>query len=189
MHCHHGKHRGPAAIASMLVGIGIMTPEEGATALRQAGTSERYQGLYHDVENTRMLSVEEIAEAAALVPVAAVSDFTKTMATIDFHWDHLKLTRKAGWSATNEHPDIDPTHEALLLSEQFQELLRRDKETDYSEEETAMLEDFRHYLENSVKQSAELESDLRENVPIEHLEAKFQALKQSCMSCHDAYRN
>ena len=111
------------------------------------------------------------------------------MAAIDVHWDHLKLVRETGWKATEEHPDIDPVHEALLLNEQFRELARQDREGDYSEEEVAMLEDFRRHLDDSIEQSAKLERSLRENESSAYLEVQFQALKQSCLSCHDAYRN
>ena len=189
VHCHHGIHRGPAAIASMLIGVDEMTPESGIAVLKQVGTSESYQGLYRAVENARMLSRTELAEAKPLVSVATVSDFIQSMAAIDVHWDHLKLIRKAGWVATAEHPDIDPAHEALLLNEQFRELIREDREPIYSGEDFPELQDFRCYLNDSVQQSAELEFGLRQGKSMKYLESQFQALEQSCVSCHEAYRN
>ena len=189
VHCHHGKHRGPAAIVSILVGVGEITTEEAVQILKFVGTSDQYKGLYHDVQNAKTVSDKELAAVEALPSVADVSDFARTMSTIDVHWDHLKIIQKAGWSVTAEHPDIDPIHEVLMLSEQFRELLRQDMENDYSEEELSELADFRNYLNDSVKQSAELESGLRQGATIEYLETQYQALKQSCVSCHEIYRN
>ena len=189
VHCHHGVHRGPAAIASLLVGIGVITNDEAVQILEFVGTSDQYQNLYHDVRTARVVSEEELAVVGALPEVAEVSDFTRTMASVDVYWDHLKLSREAGWKAIPEHPDIDPVHEALMIHEQFRELLRQDMETDYSERELAELQDFRDYLKSATEQSAELESGLRQRAAVEYLETQYQALKQSCVSCHDAYRN
>lgn len=189
VHCHHGKHRGPAAIASMLVGAGELSVDEAIAALRLVGTSDAYQGLYRDVKNAQVVSSADLAGAEPLVSVAVVSDFAQSMAAIDVHWDNLKLIQKADWQVTAEHPDIDPPHEALMLNEHIRELLRQEAGNVYSEEELTEMQDFKEYLSDSVKQSAELESGLREGRSVEQLEHTFQALRQSCKSCHKAYRN
>lgn len=189
VHCHHGKHRGPAAIASLLVGMNLVSNEEAVEILKFVGTSDQYHGLYRDVQNAHVVSDEELATVETLPSIANISDFTWSMASIDIHWDHLKMSREAGWKAIPEHPDVDPVHEALMLNEQLRELLRQDMETEYSEEELAELQDFRDLLKESVEQSAELESGLRQGATIEYLEAQYQALKQSCLNCHEAYRN
>ena len=189
VHCHHGKHRGPAAIASMLVGVGELDAEEGNRVLQEVGTSKNYQELYKAVRNARVISQDELKDAEPLVSMATVSDFTQAMAMMDVHWDHLKQIRKSGWVTTKEHPDIDPAHEALLLHEYFRELVRQDSEADYSAEDAALLEKFRYYLGGALELSAELESGLRQGAESEYLEFKFQALKQSCVNCHEVYRN
>jgi len=189
VHCHHGKHRGPAAIASLLVGMDVISNEEAVEILKFVGTSDKYHGLYRDVQNARVVHDEELAAVEALPSVADISDFTRTMATIDIHWDHLKMSRDVGWSATTKHPDIDPIHEALMLNEQFRELLRQDIETEYSEKALADLRDFRNYLRDSVEQSGQLESGMRQGANVEYLETQYQALKQSCLNCHETYRN
>ncbi len=189
VHCHHGKHRGPAAIASLLVGMDLISNEEAVEILKFVGTSDQYHGLYRDVQNAHVVSDEELAAVGLLPSIADISDFTRSMSSIDIHWDHLKMSRDAGWKAIPEHPDVDPAHEALMLNEQLQELLRQDAEIEYSEEELAELQDFRDLLKESTKQSAELESGLRQGATIEYLERQYQALKQSCLNCHEAYRN
>lgn len=189
VHCHHGKHRGPAAIGSMLVGLGLISPEAGVEVLNEVGTSKEYTGLYRDVASARVLSKAEVEQAAPLVSVASVSDFTQAMAAIDVTWDNLKLSRKAAWQVSDKHPDIDPPHEALMLHEHFRELLRADQVNDYSEEEAESLVEFRELLVEAVELSGEFEAGLREQKPIDVIEHRFLSLKQNCKSCHEAYRN
>lgn len=189
VHCHHGKHRGPAAIASILVGVGEITSNEAVNMLKVVGTSDKYMGLYRDVQNAKHVSDTELATVEPLPAVADVSDFTRSMVAIDLHWERLKITRRSGWKVTEEHPDVEPAHEALMLNEQFRELHRQDMEAVYSEKELKELREFRKHLKDSVEQSAKLESGLQKGESIELLEHTFRRLEQSCLDCHEAYRN
>lgn len=189
VHCHHGKHRSPAAVGSMLVGAGLMEPEGALAVLEKVGTSKEYAGLYRDVANSRVVSEAEIAQAAPLVSIASISDFTQSMAVIDVNWDNIKLSRKADWRLSDEHPDIDPSHEALMLHEQFRELLRSDEANEYSVEEAESLAEFKRLLVEAVELSGELEEGLQEQESVEVIEHRFLNVKQNCKSCHELYRN
>ena len=46
IHCHHGKHRSPAAAAVACVGAGLLKPDRSLCVLNTAGTSTNYRGLY-----------------------------------------------------------------------------------------------------------------------------------------------
>ena len=49
VHCHHGKHRGPAAAAVCGRAAGLLTASQTTDLLRAAGTSPRYAGLWRSV--------------------------------------------------------------------------------------------------------------------------------------------
>jgi hypothetical protein len=46
VHCHHGRHRGPAAAAVVCMAAGSLTAEQSAALLAMAGTSPDYAGLW-----------------------------------------------------------------------------------------------------------------------------------------------
>jgi hypothetical protein len=46
VHCHHGKHRGPAAVGVICLANGSMTVPQAEALLRSAGTSPDYPGLF-----------------------------------------------------------------------------------------------------------------------------------------------
>lgn len=50
-HCHHGKHRGPAAVAAGMAAAGKWTSDEAVDFLKAAGASEKYSGLYDVFRN------------------------------------------------------------------------------------------------------------------------------------------
>ncbi len=53
IHCHHGKHRSPAAAAVACVGAGLLPPSNALKVLETAGTSKSYRGLYQSAENAQ----------------------------------------------------------------------------------------------------------------------------------------
>src|SRR5207302_312223 len=79
LHCHHGKHRGPAAAAVVRRCLDEKCSVGQAVQwLRQAGTDPRYTGLYAAPEKFGALSDEELgrvpAEFPEVAPVAALAE-------------------------------------------------------------------------------------------------------------------
>ncbi|MEZ6069075.1 MAG: hypothetical protein R3C10_02145 [Pirellulales bacterium] len=50
IHCHHGKHRSPAAATVACVSTGLLPANEAVAVLKLAGTSPNYRGLYESAE-------------------------------------------------------------------------------------------------------------------------------------------
>ena len=111
VHCHHGKHRGPAAATSALVCLGEMTPDAAVRAMRDAGTDPRYAGLIglpHTLAPVRAADLDRVpSDFPAQAPTA---DLTQLMVRIDATWDRLKA-----------RPDA---HDALQLQEHYREARR-----------------------------------------------------------------
>ncbi len=126
VHCHHGKHRGPAACAAIqLILDPNFAPADADELMREAGTDPKYTGLVGLPKTLTRPTAEELDRASSDFPkTAVVPDLAKRMVAIDERWDHLKLVKAAGWATPQDHPDIDPPHEARQLVEHYREVAR-----------------------------------------------------------------
>jgi protein tyrosine phosphatase (PTP) superfamily phosphohydrolase (DUF442 family) len=178
VHCHHGKHRGPAAAAVASIAAGDMSNKEAREILIRAGTSKDYTGLWRDV--ARYTPPPADAELPELVEVAEVESFTAAMAQVDRAFDNLKLCRDANWTTPADHPDIVPAQEALLLQEGLHEAGRTAGE-DYDEQ-------FKKWLTEAEALAIEIRSALQaEDVSLSTERALL--IEQSCKQCHTRYRD
>jgi hypothetical protein len=185
VHCHHGKHRGPAAAAVARYCLDEKCGIEGALAvMHRAGTDPRYVGLYQAPSKVGRIEPNELDGLnAEFHEVAKVSGLAEIMVKVDERWDRLKMIRTAGWIVPKEHVDLDPPHEALQLSEQFREIIRRP-------EMESKPNGFRGPLNEALSATAELESALRESVVDKTLaERSFARISKSCQLCHDQFRD
>ena len=182
VHCHHGLHRGPtAAVIAAMVDEG-WTNEQALDAMKQAGTGEQYTGLWAGVREWKMPTKAELDKVDNTFPSAAkLPKLAATMVTIDERWDGLGAAQKAGWKAPAVHPDLDPPHEALLLSEAFRELLR----TPQVQEKSA---DFQEKMGAAENAAMALEAALRDK-DNGQAQVAFKNMGQTCNSCHAVYRN
>jgi len=190
IHCHHGQHRSPAAAAVACVGVGLLQPEAAIAVLKTAGTSENYRGLYQSAQAARRLDDNlldelqaEFRETARLPPIA------DAMVEIEHTYDHLKALSGGGWKRLARQPDLDPAHEALLLREHYQELMRAGE----VERQPA---EFRQNLQGAERDAASLETALRTwlgsgglGSPPNSVAKSFAAVSQSCTACHSKFRD
>jgi protein tyrosine phosphatase (PTP) superfamily phosphohydrolase (DUF442 family) len=179
-HCHHGKHRGPAAAAIALRAASGCSAEQAKEVLVAAGTSEDYKGLWRDVAAWSPPGTDILLPE--LVSVAKIADFPAGMAKIDRVWDRLKLVRKAGWKTPADHPDLVANQEALILAQ-----LLHDSSSLLPAE---LLED--REFERRIEEAAELADALllaTRGADAEVLEGHYRDLATSCKNCHRDYRN
>jgi hypothetical protein len=184
VHCHHGKHRGPAAVGVLGQANGSFTAAQADQFMHQAGTSPEYPGLYRAATNFVLPTPAQLAAVPTNFPsVARTSSLVETMVALDAHHAHLQAVQKAGWHPTPGHPDLAPAHEATLLWEQLRELART--------ADTAPRPAFyREQLATSAAAAAELRTALRAPTPdTTRADAAFQRLSQACIDCHKRYRN
>ena len=182
VHCHHGIHRGPTAAVIAAMVDESWTNEQALDAMKQAGTGEQYTGLWAGVREWKMPTKDELDKADNSFPAAAkLPKLAATMVTIDERWDGLGAAQKANWKAPKEHPDLDPPHEALLLSEAFRELLR----TPEVQKKPA---DFQEKMGAAENAAEILETALRSN-DNDKAEQAFKNVGQTCTGCHAVYRN
>lgn len=188
VHCHHGKHRGPAAAALMCQSRARWAPSEAEAFLKQAGTSPDYPGLYRSVQEFKAPSAEALSQLREPLPeVARTPGIVQAMVAIDEHCERLRACQKNGWKSPPDHPDIAPAHEAVQLWEQYLELQRAD-------ETRARPADFREMLQASERAADELRSHLGKgatsppgNDPL--ADSVFRRITEQCARCHKQHRN
>lgn len=182
LHCHHGQHRGPAAVAIICLATEGWTPEQAIRWLRQAGTSPDYRGLYRAVTEFKPPTPSQLQLVQSLPEVSKASTLVEEMVALEEHWERLKQIRKNGWKEAPRDPDQSFSEEATLLWEHFQELRRLPENADRPV-------DYRDKLDSAEQAAQALRTALTAQAAAESLEAPFQHLKQSCTSCHQVYRN
>lgn len=184
VHCHHGKHRGPAACSIGRIVLDGTSPEEAVAWMKVAGTAPKYKGLYETVLEFNAPSAADLAVIEApMVEAAAVPAMQEAMVAVDHHFENLKIVKKAAWVATPDHPDVDPPHEATILAEQFREMARTD---DVAKEP----ESFRTLLKVSEDAAWALAAALKKGAIDPPAAASFFAvIEKACTDCHKDYRD
>ena len=183
VHCHHGKHRGPAAAAIGLVCLGEIDADEAVALMRTAGTSENYDGLYGDVGSAMKLGANVI-EAADMPPAhVEVTGLPATMVEINQSFKEIRLIAENGWQTPSDHPDIELDHAAPRLPDLFRALadeldLPKNAHVDAG---------YRDLMRRSAEDAAALEAAItsRDWTLADELR---ESVAQSCVRCHETYR-
>lgn len=189
VHCHHGKHRGPAAAAVICMADQGWSRELAEAFLVAAGTSTNYPGLYEVVREFRLPTVEQLAAMPANFPEKAqVSGLTDAMVGVDERWEHLKEVRAAGYLSPKEHPDIEPVNETVILWEHYREAQRLPEVMETGNE---LVERFKQ-AEAEAKEAERLlrlfGSGGNQGLKV-RLDQAFDAMAKSCSTCHKAFRD
>ncbi len=183
VHCHHGKHRGPAAVAVMCLAHEGWTPSRAEAWLTEAGTSREYPGLYRAVLEFRTPDAAAVALVRTFPEVATVPPVVDSMVAIDQHVDRLKAAQRSGWSSPT--PGGSPASDATLLWESFRELGRHP-------DTAGRPEDYRRNLATAESAVDALRKALQpgdaDSSPAMK-DAAFQEVTRSCIVCHKVFRN
>ena len=178
VHCHHGRHRGPAAAAVACIASGATQGKEALEILEKAGTSRDYMGLWRDVEKYKLPAAD--VDLPELVEIAKIESLAAAMAKIDRAYDNLKLCQEAKWSSPRNHPDLVPALQAFLVREGLHES-GRNLADGYDDQ-------FRAWLTEAENAADELGQAVLGG-DIGKADKHFGALMQSCKQCHTEHRN
>ncbi len=189
VHCHHGKHRGPTAAAVMCLSTEGWNPAQALDWLKAADTATNYAGLYETVRGFKPPSRATLNSLPRDFPESVtVSGLVSAMVEIDEHWENLKAVRKAGYFTPPSHPDLKPANEAIILMEHFRELQRTAECKELGADFMAQLKQSETDAE-SLRQLLASFTRSRDVTLKGALDTRFDALAQSCTSCHKAYRD
>jgi protein tyrosine phosphatase (PTP) superfamily phosphohydrolase (DUF442 family) len=183
LHCHHGKHRSPAATAVACVGAGLLAHRDAAQVLQVAGTSEAYRGLFRSANEAQRLDNALLDELQADFPaVARLPALAEAMVEIERIHDRLQAIEEAGWKTPDDRPGLVPDHEALLLREQFTELLR-------TKELQGKPQSFQELAKEAEAASLVLEEALNTSADGAAASKLLRIVSNNCQACHQAFRD
>jgi hypothetical protein len=190
IHCHHGKHRSPAAASAACVGAGLIDPTDARQVLVVAGTSENYRGLYQTAQNTKKIDDKLLDDLKAEFPaIAKLPAMAEAMIGVEHAHDHLKLFAMSKWQPIKDHPGLEPDQEALLLREHFTELLR-------TKEVMEKPERFQELMKEGEAASQALEDSLRAWIKAgksattpDSFVTGMDRVTKNCAACHKQFRD
>ena len=164
IHCHHGRHRGPAAAAIAQIADTGMPGSEAVRLMEIAGSSEEFAGLYRDVRE--FVPPPGNVELPDLFEVVESDSLSTWMAKADRYFDSLR-----------ESP---AESDALMLLESFRESSRLLAQGD---EDAALIE----AISNAEATSRLLHESIvaRDR---EKTKALVSEIRAQCVSCHRRFR-
>jgi protein tyrosine phosphatase (PTP) superfamily phosphohydrolase (DUF442 family)/soluble cytochrome b562 len=165
VHCHHGKHRGPAMAAVIGQTAGWLNRDQAIDLLKKAGTGSQYAGLWRDVDGFR--PQPDSAILPDLVEIAEISTLASRMVETSLQYEVLVSSMK-----TNDWKVSD----VRLLQEALRESHR------------VCNEEMRDWMHESVALVGSMESQV-ERKDLHELRNSMDRLKRQCNQCHDRYRN
>jgi protein tyrosine phosphatase (PTP) superfamily phosphohydrolase (DUF442 family)/cytochrome c556 len=182
MHCHHGKHRSAAALASALVLTGELNPQQAQERMAVSGTAKDYLGLWQAVRSAKPLPAGQLeADPASFPSKTTVTGLVATMVAIDDVFDLVKQAQQAGWKAPADHPDLVASKETARLARLF-EALPDDAESKVHPD------DYQQKLAAAITMAAALDAALQANDGAA-ADKQLKALTKSCKECHVVYRD
>ncbi|MGI8981338.1 MAG: hypothetical protein ACR2FY_19100 [Pirellulaceae bacterium] len=190
IHCHHGKHRSPAAASAACVGAGLIDHKDARQVLVVAGTSESYRGLYQAAQNAKRFDDKLLDALQAEFPATAkLPPMAEAMVGVEHANDHLKLFAANKWRPIKDQPALEPDHEALLLREHFTELLRTKEIMDKPQR-------FQELMKEGEAAAADLESSLKDWIAAGRPDKTpnffpkgMDRIAKNCTACHEQFRD
>ncbi len=181
IHCHHGRHRGPAAAAAVARALHRWTAPQASAWLLLAGTDPRYAGLHRDATNAPPIPPDEIARIADPLPERTpVEPLVRAMVAVDHEFEALRRQRGNAFGPSSGAAAASAM--ATRLSELFREAARLDGSGPAGAE-------LRHGLTEAAEEASRLAAQLGAAHDPSDTEKTFKKLTESCVRCHRSHRD
>lgn len=182
VHCHHGKHRGPAAVAVMCEGVAGWDAALAERWMKIAGTATNYAGLYKSASAFQAPTPEMLAAVSTnFPPRVAVTPLAAIMVQILHRWDELKSAQKLNF------PTPAATT-ALQLQELFHEAHRTGAGTGRGERFATTLQSADSLAEALTRELTALDQQKSADRITASTDA-MRAVGKSCAACHRNFRD
>lgn len=181
INCHHGTHRGPAALCVGAIGAGIITTEQAESFLTASGTSPNYPGLWEAARTATPLDDTTIQAITDFPARAPVPGFVDSMGQLDRLHDRLWDLADNDWKTPDKHPDLS----ASAISGRIYDMMRTMSTLPYMEEDGR---EMREKMIESTELSRVLETQIQSGDDESAL-ITLEAFARSCKDCHSQFRN
>lgn len=182
INCHHGKHRGPAALCVGAIGAGLITTQQAESFMTSAGTSPNYPGLWDAARSASMLDTDTNNADVGFPTHAPVPGFIDSMGKLDRLNDRLWDLADDNWQTPADHPDLS----ARAVSGRIYDLMRTMQTLPYFD--IGVGQEMRADFEHSTKLARQIEIQIYENDHASVL-TTLKAFSKSCKDCHTQFRN
>lgn len=194
IHCHHGKHRSPAAAAAACKASGLIDSSQAERVLQLAGTSPNYKGLVRSVKDATPIPSEHLATVSANFPsTAQTPPLVDAMVELEHSFIKLQKLADSQWQhdTPNESDNLttDYPHESIMLREHFEEMLRLGSTA-------AQPNDYKEMLSASHQAAWRIEEMLHQTnrhafseTHVQALRNNWKTIQSNCIECHQAYRD
>lgn len=189
VHCHKGRHRGPAAAALVCMALEGWPATFAERWMHIAGTSEVYAGLYNSVKTFQVPSaqdLENIPEGSG--GTVEVSPLVECMVRIENRFETLRGFAANDYLSLETQPGRAARNESVLLWELFREARRTglggELGPDY-QERLASAEAAAQFLH---EQLGRLERDAS-GLPLATVNAALESMARECAGCHRVHRD
>jgi protein tyrosine phosphatase (PTP) superfamily phosphohydrolase (DUF442 family) len=181
IHCHQGRHRGPAAAAAVARTLHRWTAAQASAWLTVAGTDPRYVGLHRDATNAPPIPPDEIALIADPLPeTTPVEPLVRAMVAVDHELEALRSQRGDAFGPASEA--VAAAAMATRLSELFRESARLDGSGPAGGE-------LRSGLTEAADQASHLADQLAGVRDPAAAENTFRKFTEGCARCHRRHRD
>lgn len=187
IHCHHGKHRGPTAVATCMILSGDLDQKQAMAYMAVAGTSRDYKGLWDSVAAIKREEVEA-GNANELPDRVQSDDIAQHMAKLDRRWDEIQEQKRK--SPVLNFDDPNKIHQdAIAMMEYFRESARsvqRDREGKWGDAKSlqVLVDHLLHSSETAEQFASAIKSGDKKKAS-----ESFNSLAEQCKSCHEKYRD
>jgi hypothetical protein len=183
VHCHHGKHRGPAAAMIARMQVDGVSNAECELGLEKSGTSHNYSGLYRDIAAFLTFDDEALAtiDAQDLPALVRPEGVRASMVQVSARFENLKLCKEAAWKPLADHPDVSAAHEARMLWELYRESARTPDGKAHGAAYLRMLGEGEKIVIGLEKAIRAGDSDAADR--------SYEVMVKNCKACHKATRN
>lgn len=190
IHCHHGKHRSAAAASVACVAAGLIPSTDALNVLELAGTSTNYRGLYQSARQAQAIEKKQLnAMNTVFRSTAEIPPLADAMVHLEHTFAHVKSISQSNWQTPEDHPDLDPVHEVLLLREHFTELLRSEAVQQEGSQYKQMIresETAAQHLQTLLEQPRSSTRDSEFNASASE---NLRQIGENCQACHARYRD
>jgi protein tyrosine phosphatase (PTP) superfamily phosphohydrolase (DUF442 family) len=182
VHCHHGKHRSAAALASAGIVANLWTCRDIEARMKVSGTSQDYPGRWASVRNAKPMDRASLQIHPDTLPkVFRTSGTVALMTECDVAFDDVKALQKAGWKAPQDHPDLVPTKVAQRMHDLFTRWSAEEETKGYPA-------DLHTQLQGAIRIADDLKAALTQGNAAQ-ASAALAAMAKSCKECHKTYRD
>lgn len=182
IHCHKGKHRSAIAASIACIALGECNVETAKARMLVSQTSPAYTELWKAVEQQKVIPLELLSQNKSVFPsVVSADDIVDQMIDLENALDVFELIQVNHWRTNDSGITFAGAEVAGMMADTF-----RTMQTNPETEQYAPL--FQEQVLAAINHASSLEEAILQSAKPMKLDKLLSAVEQSCITCHEAFR-